>query len=390
MSAALAGRRVLMLLDNACAPDWRVLREAAALRDAGAAVRILCWDREARAPETETRDGLLIERIRTPAERQRGIRQLGTLARFYREASRRSRESRADVVHAHDLLMLPLGAFLARRLRAPLIYDAHEIYHVMEAERYPRPLLAALAGTERWLVRHSVDALVTVSQQRVAAYWDAVRGRTPVFVVGNWYDPVTVSREARARARAELGITDDTPVLLYAGGIAAERRLDLLIEAAAERPGWMFVVAGRGELPLERRLQAAGQNSGNLRVTGWQDQPAGLYAAADALYYVLEPSHPYTRFAASNTLHLAIAYGLPLITAPLGEPGRIMRGVADALVLEPPSAGALAGALDLLRDETRRRNIGAAMRALQGTFGWAQASRALLAAYGAVRSGMRP
>lgn len=386
MSETFAGRRVLMLLDNACTPDWRVLREAESLGQAGASVRILCWDREASAPETESRGAVFIERVRTPAQRQRGIRQLDTLVKFYREATRRTRHAKFDVVHAHDLLMLPLGAFLARRLHAGLIYDAHEIYHIMESARYPQPLLAGMARMERWLIRHSVDAFVTVSQQRVDDYWGGVLDDRPAYVVGNWYDPVAVSPDTRRRAREELGLSPDMPVLLYAGGFAAERRLDLLMQVASLRPQWTLLVAGRGDHAVARELAGAARAAPNLRVLGWQDQPGALYAAADAFYYVLEPSHPYTRFAASNTLYLAIARELPLITAALGEPGRIMRDIAPELVLDPPSVDTLARALDFLSGPDRGRRIAESMRGLQRYYGWNRTTHNLHAAYGAALS----
>ncbi len=32
--------------------------------------------------------------------------------------------------------MLPVGVFLKFKFKIPLIYDAHEIYHIMEWEKY--------------------------------------------------------------------------------------------------------------------------------------------------------------------------------------------------------------------------------------------------------------
>src|SRR5688500_8734046 len=129
--ASIQGVRILMLLDNSCSPDPRVEREATALATAGAHVSILCWDRDGSAPLLETHRGYEIERIVIPAKRQLGLRQLANLCRFYSEAWRRLQDRQFHVVHAHDLLMLPLGVAVARRAAVPLVYDAHEIYHVM-------------------------------------------------------------------------------------------------------------------------------------------------------------------------------------------------------------------------------------------------------------------
>src|SRR5438067_1055084 len=54
--------RICMLVRNSCTRDARVLREAAALAEAGHSVRIVAM-REAGVPVTESRDGFSIERI---------------------------------------------------------------------------------------------------------------------------------------------------------------------------------------------------------------------------------------------------------------------------------------------------------------------------------------
>ena len=370
-----------MLLDNPCAPDIRVLREAAALRDAGARVRVLCWDRECAVPELEERDGITLERVRTPSTRRLGARQLRHLLRFYRAAMARVAPGSCDVVHAHDVLMLPLGARLARRSRVPLVYDAHEIYHVMEHGRYPAWVLSRIAWVERMLVRRSVDAFITVSSQRVRDYWDAAVPGKHAFVVGNWYDPVEASPQARSAAREAWEIPRDAVCLAYAGGLAAERRLDLLIEAAARRPYVHFLVAGRGDPVLEQRLREADARFRNFRFTGWLKNPEVLYRAADALYYLLDPGHPYSAHAASNTLHIAIARALPLITSRAGEPGQVAGSIDQRLVLDPPDGDGLLRAIDLAGDPAERARLKDTMRSLQGKFSWKRASKALLEAY---------
>src|SRR5438128_2210103 len=159
MHSPLKGERVLMLLDNPCSPDWRVQREAGALRDGGAEVFILCWDREGSAAPHEVRDGATIERLHTPSRRGVGVRQIWPLAQFYRRAATRATVLAPSVVHVHDLPLLPLGVYLARRLRVPLVYDAHEIYHVMEATKYPVFVRRAMAEVEAFLLRNYVKTL---------------------------------------------------------------------------------------------------------------------------------------------------------------------------------------------------------------------------------------
>jgi hypothetical protein len=100
------------------------------------------------------------------------------------------------------------------------------------------------------------------------------------------------------------------------------------------------------------------------------------------LYYLLDPTHPYSHFAASNTLHIGIARGLPILTSPVGEPGAIMRTVDQALAIHPLDAATLIEALNLLSSPGHMARIKAGLKALQGRYNWHQAETALLQAYG--------
>lgn len=377
----LSGLRVQMLLDNSCNPDPRVQREAAALHEAGASVRILCWDREGTAPATEERDGVGVERIVTRAGRQLGARQLPNLWRFYRRAWTSLRGRSIDVVHAHDLLMLPLGVLIARRAKASLVYDAHEIYHIMESHRYPTWLRYIIATAEKWLIRAFVDALVTVSEQRVDDYWRAVAPTVPTTVVANWYDPAERNTALGAQTRAQYAIPPDALCVAYIGGFTGERRMDLLISAARERPEVYYLVAGRGIPSIEEQLLSATRELPNFRYIGWSANPQPLLSAADVLFYILEPTHPYSRFAASNTLYTAIANRLPLITCDVGEPGYVIRRIEPALALRSASAEALIQAIDWLRDATARAEVARSMEWWRSRYTWSASKGNLREAY---------
>ena len=69
-------KKILMLLSNAFDPDPRVHREAAALIRQGYDVRILCWDRDLKASEFETIDGIKIQRVCVKSTHGRGSTQM--------------------------------------------------------------------------------------------------------------------------------------------------------------------------------------------------------------------------------------------------------------------------------------------------------------------------
>jgi glycogen synthase len=104
-----------------------------------------------------------------PRPRVRGTREIAGLARLARlvrrtAALRRTgRMSHADIVHAHDLDTLPAGWLIARRAKARLVYDAHELYTGFDRDP-PRLWLAVARRLEGALARRAA-AVVTVSDE---------------------------------------------------------------------------------------------------------------------------------------------------------------------------------------------------------------------------------
>lgn len=343
MTNPLAGLRILMLVDNPCDPDPRVTREAQALDAAGAHVTVLAWRRDSQAPEREERGQVVIRRLRPRSGRRLGTRQVWFLLGFYREVIRTLPRGPVDVVVAHDFLMLPLGAYVARRCRAHLVYDAHEIYRWMEAGRLPSPWLRAAEWVERRLIDRAVDLFVTVSEQRVDDYWHAKVSR-PAVVVGNWYDWLDLEPEKMRRRYGLVGL--GRPIVGYAGSLNSSRRLDLLIGLARHCPTIGVVIAGRGDPVIAEQIERAAQELSNLRYLGWVEPSTEVLAACDALYYAIDPTHAYWRFAAPNTLYTAIALDKPLVAHAGGEVAELARREGAIVVMPDLTVDALASALE--------------------------------------------
>ena len=136
-----------------------------------------------------------------PLSELRGVYRLLRLAVRSATLVRRGRGIVADVVHANDLDTLPAGWLLARRNRARLVYDAHELYTGFE-ERPPRLWAAAVRTLEGFLARRA-DAVVTVSDG-IATELGRLHGlpRRPIVVLNcPPLEQVDVeSRDGRVRA----------------------------------------------------------------------------------------------------------------------------------------------------------------------------------------------
>jgi len=366
-------QRVEILFERAYNPDPRVRRVSSALSDAGYEVRILAWDRSGSLPSAERDGDVEIQRVGPVSRDGRGIAQLAALMRAVARYVPLIRTRRPGTLHAVDLPMLVAALAIAPFVGRPtIVYDAFEIYSIMESRKYPRPLIWLIAALERLLPRLA-DLTIVVGEGRQAYF--ARRGIRSV-VVGNWID-APAGAPGRESARKLLDIEPGRLVILYAGGLDPSRDIDSLIRHAARAPQDLLLVAGRGV--QEAVVADAARRLNNVRFLGFLPDPTIATVAADLLYYSLAPDHPYAAHAAPNNLYVAIAYATPLIHRGQGEIG-FLADRADIGARFDDDAS-LDLAIDALRDPERRRRVASILAGLQATYSWGRASRTLLDAY---------
>ena len=366
--------KVDMLFGFAYDPDVRVRRISQALAGAGYDVRIFAWDRDQRLPTREHDGPVEVVRVHLASHRGRGWSQLFYLMRAVARYVPAIIRRRPDILHAIDLPML-LAAILIAPLtgRRPLIvYDAFEIYAVMESHKYPRWLLRAIAVAERVLPRFA-DLVITPGDGRQQYF--ARRGIRSV-VVPNWIDPPPAGT-SRDEARQALGLDSEAVTILYAGGLDPSRDLGPLVRHARRHPAHSVLIAGNGEQATSLRGDAA--TIPNLRLLGWLSDPTMPLAAADMLYYCLRPEHPYATFAAPNNLYTAIAHAIPLVHRGQGEVGQLAERHPIGASFEDDAT--LDAAIAGMADPSANARVRDQLRRLQRTYRWSKARARLLAAY---------
>jgi glycosyltransferase involved in cell wall biosynthesis len=374
-----------MLVDNPCNPDPRVLREGAALAQAGAQVTVVAWNRDGVASATEERLGVRIQRYGPVTRAKLGVRQLLHLLRFWTRAAV-SFPKPVDVIVAHDFLTLPIATLVATIRKVPLVYDAHEIYRWMDEGRLPALGLRFAGWLERVLIDRAVDLFIIPSSVHERLYWRHMVRRRPI-VAGNWYDPVENGqgeREAREGLRVGLG---GRPVVAYAGSLQRERRVDLLIDAAIAAPDIDVVIAGRGDPEMECAVAKAGAEVPNLRWLGWVQDASTPLRACDAVYYALDDSRRYSQFSSPNALFTAIALNRPLIARLTGEIADVARRSRGVVALQSLTGE---GVAEAARQAVRLRELGDIWGAVRQEYTWRRAQECLVEAFDAVLRRPRP
>ncbi len=157
---------------------------------------------------------------------------------------------RPHVIHAHDFRMVGIAVRAAQRAaavgnRVPrVVYDAHEFLPGLEESR------EFLAGNSWYEASHirRADRIVTVSDPLADLLLDhhGLERRPSVTLNAPEAAARTIDPDFTQDVRSDCGLADDVPLLVYSGGVAARRGLDVVIQGLAELPGvHLAIIANR-------------------------------------------------------------------------------------------------------------------------------------------------
>jgi glycosyltransferase involved in cell wall biosynthesis len=295
---------------------------------------------------------------------------------YYWRAYRLVSADPPQALHAHDLNTLPVAAALARRLRLPLTYDAHELYPEIST------LSPREAATWRFLERRlagRADHTVTVCDS-IASELERRYGVVRPTVLLNC--PLAGSANGGAPWKAaEL----DEPVVLYQGGFAPHRGLPTLVRSAHRLERGTIVLMGWGRLEDDlRELIGREGLEGRVRIVG-PVPPAEVVAhAAGATIGVIpyEPVGLNNTYTTPNKLFDYMAAGLPVAASRLPELTRFVEQGGMGLTFTPGDPVALGATLnEMLADPERYASMRDRAREAARRYTWEQESSKLLALY---------
>jgi glycosyltransferase involved in cell wall biosynthesis len=194
-------------------------------------------------------------------------RQVPDLYAFEQALGSRIDEIAPDVVHAHDLTALGVAVRAKRRARAAgrsvsVVFDSTEDWAGLpQFGRITQRYLAAMLQHESEYIS-DVDAVLAVSHTVAAALRRRHR-RMPEPVIVMNCPSLTGQRSTPRSLRDVVGIGEDTPIMVYSGGINPHRGVDVAIDALPHLPGWhLAVVAVPYPHSLEPELRAQAEGLG--------------------------------------------------------------------------------------------------------------------------------
>jgi len=264
-----------------------------------------------------------------------------------------------DVVHTHSPLVL--GVLARRRAAAagvPVVYTNHYLpANVSTGRGWHSGLLEA--GFYGWVLGFANRCgYVTAPTATALALLNARGLRVPSAVISNGIDTARFAPgPADGELRRRYGLRAGRPVVLSVGRLSGEKRVDVLLAAAAQltRPA-QLVVAGTGPLDAALRAEAARLGlAGRVRFVGHvpdADLP-GLYRLADVFAIASEAE------LQSLVTMEAMATGLPVVAADAHALGELVGHGSNGFLFPAADAARLASHLDLLiADPGLRKRMG--------------------------------
>lgn len=268
------------------------------------------------------------------------------------------RRRRPLIVHTHMAKAGLLGRVAAtiynltrgQSPRARLVHTYHG--HVLEG--YFSPLKTSLFISLERLIAKATDAIIAIAPAIRSELLDGYRigdaSQYRIIPLGFDLSPfAAVDAAARTRARAELGLAHDVPVVTTVGRLTAIKQYGKLLDIAKlvtnRYANAVFLIVGDGELRGDLEAQATRLGLGpNVKFLGWRRDLATVYAATNV--FALTSRNEGTPVA----LIEAMASGVPGVSTNVGGVPTVIAdaGMGTLIALDDDRgfADAVAGLLD--------------------------------------------
>ncbi len=249
-----------------------------------------------------------------------------------------------DIIHAHAMPSPGLVSLVAKRL-----------YHVPIIVKVLR---GGLQGDIQSLknrfmgsyfldaLRRNVDAFVVISKEIDLELSNlGVLSKKRIFIPNGvntrHFTPVSVARKIDLRAKLQL--QNELPVVVYAGRLQREKRVENLLQIWArfdEKVRPQLLIIGTGSSEAELRAMSGPR----VRFVGQVDDVAPYLQAADV--FVL----PSSTEGLSNSLLESMSCGLAVIATAVGGNRDLIRNDDNGILIQPNDPTALQYALNAILD----------------------------------------
>lgn len=275
-----------------------------------------------------------------------------------------------DAIHSHEEGGL-IGIVLAALLRKPHLYDMHS--------SLPQQISNFGYGNATWLARlfEWIEKLMLRRSQAVIVICqdldDTVKAlgvNVPTLLIENAAGSGASPEPGTGlRIRTSIGLSGDTPVVLYTGTFEAYQGLDLLYAAMrvvlqSRADARLVMVGGDPDQVAAAKRTVAAAGLGDAVIFTGQRPAAEVPAYLDAASVLVSP-----RSSGTNTplkIYQYLRAGRPIVATRLRTHTQVLSDEVSILV-EPTADGLASGILAALADPERAQALGERARHLAET-----------------------
>jgi len=275
------------------------------------------------------------------------------------DLTRHLRHAKPDILHLHSAKAGALGRVASRlaRLDARVVYTPHG--HVFSG--YGRSFANRVFTTVEKALAPRTDAIVALTSDEIRTFLKHHAGHPSQFCVipsGVDLSPYIAAGPGRGKARGELGVGPDEPLIGFVGRFEEVKGPDLAVEilhhVLRRHPNARALMIGDGAMKasLVQRVQDLGLKD-RILFTGWREDIPHLMAAMDV--FLLSSRNE----GQGRVLVEAMAVGLPVVAMRSGGVGEVVEQGETGLLVEPGDLPAASETLfSLLEDPAMRESLG--------------------------------
>jgi len=266
-------------------------------------------------------------------------------------------QEKPDYLMCCDLPVLPAGVCIAKLAGVPLVYDAHELYP--EQAAFAKEKRAFLSRVEKTCIRHP-DLVITVNESIAEEMSRRYAIQKPKVLLNavDAPDNFDISK-SYDHFRRKLPIEKQQKIVLFQGGYARHRNLEIFIESAKliKNRNVVLVLMGFGDLETEL-MEIAKKNrtiNKNVFFIPAVDPSVLLEYSASADVGIIPYPHTdlNSYYCTPNKLFEFIQAGLPVLANDSPELNRFVKGLGIGNCRKIENAGDIAQMIDEFFEQER-------------------------------------
>jgi glycosyltransferase involved in cell wall biosynthesis len=313
------------------------------------------------AAEFESHPGIEIRRIKLPSHRSSMRGQARAFFYFAREVLRITANKKYDLVFATSsrLMTASLGAWIARRKRAPLYLDIRDMFVDTIREMLPVivawPIGQVFSVLECWTMRRANR--INLVSRGFESYFRSRHGERSLAWFTNGIDDEFLAHTTACKDGP--GIPGAPTTILYAGNMGEGQQLHEIVPvlARALNRRARFVLIGDGGRRRQLEMAVASSHVDNVEFRSPMCRAALLRAYDDAdVFFLHLGAYPAFEKVLPSKLFEYAALGKPVLAGVAGFAARfVTEEIENAAVFPPGDALAAVSAFDTLELVTRPR-----------------------------------